>query len=108
MAWVSTVMADVTSFWEAPESISCCSVVAAFTIALYWALHPERQPSCVYIPFFEAYEHPDASDFSAEDFLAQIRESFDPLCDYTAEKGQGGYILYVTGWHLKPAASPNR
>lgn len=76
--------------------------------ALYWALHPERQPSCVYIPFFEAYEHPDASDFSAEDFLAQIRESFDPLCDYTAEKGQGGYILHVSGWHLKPAAIPNR
>ncbi len=75
---------------------------------LYWALHPERQPTCVYVPFFEAYEHPDAESFSAENFLSQIRELFDPLCDYTAEKGQGGYILHVSGWHLKPAAIPNR
>ena len=39
-------MAAVTSFCEAPLSISCCSAVAAFTIAPYWAPAGSSVESC--------------------------------------------------------------
>jgi hypothetical protein len=66
----------------------------------YWLLHPERRPACIYIPFFEAYEPVDPDAFSAEDFLSQNRELFDPLCEYSVVRGQAGFILYVSEWHI--------
>ena len=72
---------------------------------LYWTQHPERQPACIYAPFFEAYESVNDDDFSAEEFLSRLRERFDPLCTYTAVRGQGGYILYVSRWHLNGAVA---
>ena len=64
---------------------------------LYWKLHPDRLPECIYVPVDLVN---NTHYGSAEDQLAWIREHFDPLCEYTAEQGQGGFILYVSQWHL--------
>lgn len=70
----------------------------------YWKLHPERLPACVYVPFDKAY-NPDGNNASkTEHIVSDIREVFDPLCDYTSEMGHSGYILYVTQWHLDAPA----
>ena len=61
----------------------------------YWELHPERLPECIYLPVDLTYNNHG----SAEGQLDWIRKAFDPLCEYTAEQGQGGYILYVSQWH---------
>lgn len=63
---------------------------------LYWELHPERLPACIYIPSDHTYN----DHGSAEGQLDWIHNAFDPLCEYTTEQGQGGYILYVSQWHL--------
>lgn len=62
---------------------------------LYWKLHPERLPECIYLPSDQTYNNHG----SAEGQLSWIRSAFDPICEYTAQQGQGGYILYVSQWH---------
>ena len=62
----------------------------------YWLLHPDRLPECVYVPADHTYNNHGSS----ESQLDWIRDAFDPLCEYTAQQGQGGYILYVSQWHL--------
>ncbi len=63
---------------------------------LYWTLHPEKQPECIYVP----HDKVDYSPASAEGLLSWIRESFDPICVYKLESGKSGYILYVCQWRL--------
>lgn len=64
----------------------------------YWKLHPERLPECVYVPFDKAYNSVGDSEDETAQYIARIREIFDPLCEYTSETGQSGYILYVSKW----------
>ncbi len=66
----------------------------------YWKLHPERLPECVYVPFDRKYVSDTDDSVFREETRGKIRECFDPICDYTAKEGQGGYILYVSQWHL--------
>ena len=68
----------------------------------YWALHPERLPACIYVPFDRKFVTSAEGDgVFREETYADIRECFDPLCDYSVEEGRGGYILYVSGWHME-------
>lgn len=69
-------------------------------LVLYWTMHPERLPECIYVPFYDAGGTLCADKDKEDVFTAWIRESFDSLCDYTSELGEGGYILYVSQWHL--------
>ena len=64
----------------------------------YWKLHPERRPECIYVPFDHAYNSVGTDDTETERLVSTIREVFDPLCDYTPEMGQSGFIMYVTQW----------
>ena len=64
----------------------------------YWKLHPERLPECIYVPFDNAYNRVGKNDAETAAILSEIRSVFDPICTYTPQMGQSGYILYVTGW----------
>ncbi len=64
----------------------------------YWTLHPERRPACIYIPVDEIYNTSTDFSSSSTSYDQWMRETFDPLCEYTVEEGQGGYILYVSRW----------
>ncbi len=66
----------------------------------YWTLHPERRPACIYVPIDERYNDPMDEDYGIGDFDVWSRDAFDPLCTYEVEKGQGGYILYISDWTL--------
>ena len=66
----------------------------------YWKQHPERRPACIYLPVDQTY-----NNNSADELPDWMRENLAPLCDYTAEQGQGGYIVYVSQWHLDAAAT---
>ncbi len=68
---------------------------------LYWHLHPEHLPECIYITVDPFYNKLSDDPETVE----QIRNTFDPLFDYTLEKGKSGYILYVSGWH--PGTEPS-
>ena len=70
----------------------------------YWKLHPERLPDCIYVPFDSAYNSGITSGVDTGTIPSSIRKVFDPLCAYTAEPGQSGYILYVSQWHLDTTA----
>lgn len=72
----------------------------------YWKLHPERLPDCIYIPFDNAYNQTEKNDSGSGSDSDGRLGVFDPICTYTQEKGQSGYILYVTQWTLdaEPAA----
>ena len=61
---------------------------------LYWKLHPEKLPACVFVPF----DRVEPSAAEKEGTLDKICAFFDPLCAYTVETGKSGYILYVSHW----------
>lgn len=67
---------------------------------LYWKLHPDRTPACIYVPFDRKYVTSAEQSVFVSDTLQKTRACFDPICDYTIEQGQSGFILCVTNWHL--------
>lgn len=69
---------------------------------LYWTLHPERLPEYIYISFYDADGRvPDGYYRPVEEAtLDWVRDNLDPLCEYTAELANYGYILRVSQWHL--------
>lgn len=70
----------------------------------YWKLHPDRLPECIYIPIDLLNNFTDDEDSTRERILSFIDETYPPLCEYTLEEGQSGYILYVSQWHLDSAS----
>jgi hypothetical protein len=73
----------------------------------YWALHPERLPECVYVPYEKTSRSIAEDDAFISGELDRIRNDFDPICKYTAEPGQAGYILYVSHWKTAGDATIN-
>ena len=66
----------------------------------FWKLHPDRLPECIYVPFDNAYNQIGSNESETKAMLDRIDSTFDPLCEYTSEMGQSGYILYVSQWTL--------
>lgn len=101
-------------YGEAPEMylyvdipIAACSPWAQQTRSeltrqiRFWKLHPERVPECIYVPFEKPYETVSQEDPKIQSELSGVHEAFDPLCAYTVEIGEGGFILYVSHWNLE-------
>ena len=63
----------------------------------YWKLHPDKLPSCIYVPFFEL------SNYKKDPGLARNKiRSLNEFVDFEITKGKAGYILHVTGWKYFP------
>lgn len=58
----------------------------------YWNLHPEKIPSCIYVPFFELSNYKKDVDY-ARNKIRSLNEFFD----FESTEGKAGYILHVTG-----------
>ena len=58
----------------------------------YWNLHPDKIPSCIYVPFFELSDYKKDVD-NARNKIRSLNEFFD----FESTEGKAGYILHVTG-----------
>ena len=60
----------------------------------WWALHPERRPDVVYIPYVTLSYIPNAA-VSAQEYLAY----FEKNADVTVSEGEIGYIVQIRSWN---------
>ena len=61
----------------------------------WWMTHPEKLPDVAYIPFF-SMSYIDFDDISPEEKLAY----FNSVADTTVTKGEMGFIVQLSNWHL--------
>ena len=81
-----------------------CTWMTADTQALnqqirYWQLHPENLPECIYSPVDLSFSEQDT-----QDYLLWLQDSFNQLCTYDLQTGEGGFILYISDWDLDDRA----
>ena len=59
----------------------------------YWELHPDKLPTCIYIPFFNVFNYQSDRELAEE----KLR-FFETICDFEKTEGEAGYILEINDW----------
>jgi hypothetical protein len=61
----------------------------------YWALFPAQKPGYIYLP--DARVTALRAEVLGEDYLLMQMRELSGICTFEAVRGEGGYILRVTG-----------
>lgn len=66
----------------------------------YWELHPEKRPSSVYIPYYDAYSYLSYKVNRKTDQWGEDKIRFlQTLCSCEVTEGKAGFILRVIRWY---------